>query len=413
MDTPPAPVPRWLNRTVAGASLTSALGDLCYETTTVILPALLAVLGVPAAFLGIIEGVADATASFTRMFSGFIADKLGHRKLLVTAGYALTPVGQVLIALAGGWPLILTGRVVSWFGKGLRGPLRNAIVIQAVDASTRGRAFGFHRAMDSLGAVAGPALGVAILAWTHDWAWRSPAAPLQFVIWLSLVPGVLAVLAFALMVRDPAESPNPALRFVGTLRGLPAPFKRYLAAVGVFGVGDFSHSLLILAATTLLTERMGVVRAAQVAGLLYVWRNAVEVVASYPVGVLADRFGSRRVLVVGYVLGVLTAALTALAFFYEVRTVWPMAVVFLLAGLYMTVQDALESTVTAEFTSAETLATSLGALGTVNGVAKLIASSAVGVLWTAVSPVFAFGLATVFMLAGTGVLAGVRTRNVA
>jgi MFS family permease len=409
MTAPLRPRVRWLNRTVAGASFTSALGDLCYETTTVILPPLLAVLGVPAAFLGIIEGIADATASFTRMFAGFIADKLGHRKLLVTAGYALTPVGQILIALAGGWPLILAGRVVSWFGKGLRGPLRNAIVIQAVDADTRGRAFGFHRAMDSLGAVAGPALGVAILSWTDAWQWTSTADPLRFVIWLSLVPGVLAVIVFATMVRDPAESPNPALRFSSTMRGLPADFRRYLVAVGVFGLGDFSHSLLILAATTALTPTLGVVRAAQIAGLLYVWRNAVEVVASYPVGALADRVGARRVLVAGYVLGVLTALLTALTFVLQVHAIWPLVVVFLLAGLYMTVQDALESTVTAEFTGAATLATSLGALGTVNGVAKLFASSVVGLLWTAVSPAFAFGLAACFMAAGTAVLWRVRS----
>ena len=143
----------WMNRTVAGAGLTSALGDFCYETTTVILPGFLATLGVPAAALGLIEGTADAVASFTRMVSGYIADRLGHRKLLVLVGYGLTPVGQMLLALAMGWPLILLGRMVSWFGKGLRGPLRDAIVIQAVSEQARGRAFGFHRAADSVGAV--------------------------------------------------------------------------------------------------------------------------------------------------------------------------------------------------------------------------------------------------------------------
>ena len=156
-DTKPA---GWLNRTVAGAGLTSALGDFCYETTTVILPGFLTVLGVPAAALGTIEGVADAVASFTEMVAGYIADRFGHRKLLVLVGYGLTPLGQTLIALAVGWPPILLGRAVSWFGKGLRGPLRDAIVVQSITAETRGRAFGFHRAMDTIGAVAGPLLGV-------------------------------------------------------------------------------------------------------------------------------------------------------------------------------------------------------------------------------------------------------------
>ena len=127
-SSPSAPTTKhWFNRTVAGAGITSALGDFCYETTTVILPGFLAVLGVPAAALGLIEGAADAVASFTKMAAGHVADKLGHRKALVLAGYALTPVGQALIALAAGWPLLLAGRLLSWFGKGLRGPLRDAM----------------------------------------------------------------------------------------------------------------------------------------------------------------------------------------------------------------------------------------------------------------------------------------------
>jgi MFS family permease len=398
----------WFNQTVAGAGLTSALGDFCYETTTVILPGFLAVLGVPAAALGIIEGIADAVASFTKMVAGYIADKFGHRKLLVLVGYSLTPVGQVLIALAIGWPLILLGRIVSWFGKGLRGPLRDAIVVQSITPETRGRAFGFHRAMDTIGAVAGPLLGVVLLGWAQGLTWEMAAGPFRMVFWLTLIPGALAVVAFLTLVRDPEQSPNPELKFFSTLRNLPARFKRYLAAVGIFGIGDFSHSLLILAATQLLTPSMGVVKAAQVAGLLYVWRNVVQVVVSYPVGVLADRNGQQRVLVVGYALGVLTATLTALAFAVGVDSVAVLAAIFFIAGLYVAFQESLESTVTAGMVSQDTLATSYGALGTVNGAAKFVSSAAVGVLWTAISPIFGFGAAAVMMAAGTLALLRVR-----
>lgn len=391
----------WLNRTVAGAGLTSALGDFCYETTTAILPGFLAVLGIPAAVLGIIEGVADAIASFTKMISGYIAGKLGHRKLLVVIGYGLTPLGQVLIAMAAGWPLLLAGRVVSWFGKGLRGPLRDAIVTQAIRPETRGRAFGFHRAMDTVGAVVGPLLGVALLGWAQGLSWEDPAGPFRLVLWLAVFPGALAVLAFLTLVQDPEHSPNPALRLFRALRGLPSRFKRYLGAVGLFGIGDFSHSLLILAATQLLTAQMGVVRAAQVAGMLYVWRNIVQVALSYPVGVLADRFGSLPVLIVGYVLGVLTAVMTALAFWFGIDSQLSLSAIFSIAGVYMAVQEAMESTVTAGMVSGEMLAMSFGALGTVNGTGKLVSSSLVGVLWTVVSPVFGFGLAAALMAAGT------------
>ena len=405
----PATKPQsWLNRTVAGAGLTSALGDFCYETTTVILPGFLAVLGIPAAALGIIEGIADTVASFTKMVSGYIADKFGHRKALVLIGYGLTPVGQALIALSLGWPLILLGRIISWFGKGLRGPLRDAIVIQSITPETRGRAFGFHRAMDTIGAVVGPLLGVFLLGWAQGLAWEDAASSFRIVLWLTLIPGALAVLAFLTLVKDPEHSPNPALKFASALRGLPARFKRYLAAVGIFGIGDFSHSLLILAATQLLTPKMGVIQAAQVAGLLYVWRNVVQVATSYPIGVLADWYGHRVVLIVGYALGVLTAALTAFAFAAGVDSIALLAGIFFIAGLYVAVQEALESTVTAGMVSKDTLATSYGALGTVNGAAKFVSSSTVGILWTAVSPTFSFGVAAILMAAGTIALIRVR-----
>ncbi len=391
----------WLNRTVAGAGMTSALGDFCYETTTVLLPGFLAVLGLPASALGLIEGTADAVASFTKMVSGFVADRLGHRKVLVLIGYGLTPVGQVLIALAGGWPTLLLGRLVSWFGKGLRGPLRDAIVIQAVTPQTKGRAFGFHRAADTIGAVLGPLLGVLLLGWAHRLAWSDPSSPFRLVLWLSVIPGVLAVLAFLLLVRDPQRSPNPALRFFGSLRALPKRFRRYLAAVALFGIGDFSASLLILAATTLLAPSVGVVKAAQIGGLLFILRNVVQVLTSYPVGVLADHVGHLPLLVFGYALGASTAALTAWAFWANAHGIGMLAAIFLLAGLYVTVAEALEPTVTSEMVDKDALMMSYGTLGTVNGAAKFVSSATVGLVWTAVSPSAGFGLAAALMAAGT------------
>ncbi len=218
----------------------------------------------------------------------------------------------------------------------------------------------------------------------------------------------MAVVAFFTLVKDPEHSSNPALKFFSSLRGLPARFRRYLGAVGIFGVGDFSHSLLILAATALLTTSMGVVQAAQVAGLLYVGRNLVQVVVSYPIGAIADRIGHMSVLIAGCILGALTAILTALAFWYAIDNLVLLGVIFFIAGLYTAVQEALESTVTAEMVQPDTLTISYGALGTVNGVAKFVSSATVGLVWTAVSPVLGFGLAAVLMIAGTLALSRVR-----
>lgn len=391
----------WLNRNVLGAGLTSGFGDLAYETTNVILPGFLAILGVPAAVLGTIEGIADATASFTKPAAGYISDRLGVRKPLVVLGYALAPVGQALIAVAAGWPLILLGRVSSWFGKGLRGPLRDAIVAESITPESRGRAFGFHRAMDTLGAVVGPLLGVALLRWAQGFGLPDPTGAFRFVFWWTLLPGVLSVLAFAFLVVDEQRTPNLQLRLRAMWGALPRPFRRYLAVVGLFGAGDFSHTLLILGATQLLTPRMEPAQAAQWAGLFYVARNVVQTLASWPVGTLADRIGSLRVLRIGYALGAVMAALVAVAFMTSSESLPLLGLIFVVAGVYVAVQEAVEPSLTADLVAPEIRGTAYGALGVVNGVGKLISSTMVGLVWTAASPATAFGMAAAIMGLGT------------
>lgn len=166
----------WLNRTVLGAGLTSGLGDLCYETAQAVLPAFLALLGAPPAMVGSIEGLADGLNSFTKLVVGYLGDRLGARKALAVFGYALTPLGGALIALATAWPMILIGRLIGWFGKGVRGPVRDAIMAGAVGPEYRGRAFGLHRAADSLGAVLGPALAALTLSGLN-WSDTAPPDP--------------------------------------------------------------------------------------------------------------------------------------------------------------------------------------------------------------------------------------------
>lgn len=402
------PKSRWLNRTVLGAGITSALGDFCYETTNAILPGFFALLGIPAAALGAVEGIADAISSFTKIGAGYFADRLGHRKALVVIGYGLTPLGQVAIALALGWPMILLGRAVGWFGKGIRGPLRDTIVAEAITAETRGRAFGFHRAADTLGAVVGPLLGVALLSWAQTLHLADESQAFRLVFWLAFIPGVLAMLSFALLVKDDQSKPNPTLRFWASVGRFPAEFRQYLAAVGIFGSGDFSHALLILAATDLLTPSMGILHAAQVAGSLYILRNVVQTLASYPIGFAADKIGHRSVLLLGYALGVMVAVLMVPAFVLRLDNLWFLGAEFMLAGLYMAVQEALEPSFTAGLVPDDVRGVAYGVLGSVNGVGKLVSSVTVGFLWTAISPAAGFGLAAGLMAVGTMALARVR-----
>lgn len=394
---------KWLNRTVLGVGLTSGLGDICYETATVILPGFLSALGLPPATLGMMEGAAGAVADFTKMFSGHIADKLGHRKALAVLGYALTPLGQALMALTMGWPLLVFGRALGWFGKGLRGPLRNVILSQSVLPTTRGRAFGFHRAMDTLGAIIGPALGVMLLGYFQNNGTVAPDMPFRWVLTAALLPGMLAAATLALMVQDTGTAPNPQARFWAGLVGLPASFKRYLTAIGLFGLGDFSHTLLIQAATAVLTAPLGLLTAAKWAGALYIARNAVEALSAFPIGWLADKVGARRVLLAGYGLGVLMTGLTVALFVVEMPAVrWMLlTATFIIAGIYIAVQEALEPVLAAQLAPTERQGIAFGALGTVNGLTRLASSAAVGIVWTAISPIAAFALAGGLMAIGT------------
>jgi len=408
-----APEPgRWLNRTVLGASLTSGLADMAYQTASVVLPGFMAALGIPPTALGVLEGVADATASFTKMGSGYLSDRLGIRKSLAVFGYLLTLVSQAMMAVAGGLALLASGRILGWLGRGIRSPLRAAIMAEAVTPETRGRAFGFHRMADTIGAVVGPLIGVLLLgAWSPPSAAELQAgalldltAPFRLVLWFTLVPAGLAVLSFAFLVRDGRRRPNKHIQFWSSLRGWSPAFRRYLVGVGSFGIGDFAHTMLVLAATQMLTPTHGVVGAAQIAGFLYIARNLVSAVVAFPVGVLADRIGHQRVLVMGYGIGVATAALTAFAFASGLDSIALLALIFALAGTYAAVQESLEDVLTAELVPAPTRALAFGVLGSVNGVGDFVSSTTLGLVWAAASPEAAFALAAVMMAVGTLVM---------
>jgi len=398
----------WLNRNVIGMGLTSFLSDAGHEMATAVLPSFLAVIGAPAAALGLIEGVADAISSFVKLGAGWYSDRIGHRKGIAVGGYLLTGVAKGLFALASAWPLVLVGRTIAWFGRGIRGPLRDAMLAESVPAESRGKAFGFHRAGDTLGAIAGPLLAVGLLALLQGRAGADPSAPFRLIFWLTLIPGVSSALAFALLVTERRRAPNHDLRFWATLRSLPRPYFRLLTGVGLFGIGDFAHTFLILAATQLLTPTHGVVRAAQIAALLYVARNVIYAGASFPIGAWSDRIGRRGLLTAGYIAGALVAAGFAAAFLFHLRSLPYLLLLFCLAGAYIAAQDALEGAITADFVAGVARGTGYGLMATVNGVGDLVASAVVGLLWTAVSPVVGFGYAAVLMLAGAIVLYRVR-----
>ncbi len=397
----------WLNRNVIGMGLTSLLSDAGHEMATAVLAGFLAVLGAPPYALGVIEGVADALSSFVKLGAGWWSDRLGHRKVIVTAGYALTGGAKALFAVAAGWPLILIGRALAWFGRGIRGPLRDAMLAESVPVSHRGKAFGFHRAGDTLGAILGPLAGAWLLTLLAP-SNVDRSMPFRLIFLLTLVPGLGSAFAFALLVREQSRPPGHGVRFWASLRALPSPFRRALAGVGVFGLGDFSPTLLILAATSLLTPMYGAVTAAQTGALLYALRNGVYAAASYPVGAASDHYSRRGLLALGYVLAALVMVGFVAAFLRPAASLFTLIVLFAGAGVYAAFVDALEGALTADLVPDVTLrGTAFGVVGTVNGVGDLVSSVVVGLLWS-VSPAIGFGYAALLMLIGAAILYYVR-----
>jgi len=394
----------WLNRNTIGMSLTSFLSDACHEMATSILPGFLSTIGAPPSALGIIEGVSDAISSFTKLLGGWISDKFGHRKILATFGYITTGLSKALFAFASTWHLVFIGRIIAWFGRGFRGPIRDAMLSDSVDEKNRGKAFGFHRAGDTLGAIVGPIIGVWLLSIWQTSQINDSSVPFRNIFLITLIPGILSVISFSILVKDGERKINQNLKFWLTLKGMPSSFNKYMISVGIFGMGDFAPTFLILAATSLLTPKLGVIKAAQLAGILYIVRNISYALFSFPIGVLSDKIKRTYVLAGGYFIAALTVAGFALAFVYNYTNIFFLFLLFTLAGIYIAAEDTLESAITADHIESEKRGIAMGVLGTVNGIGDFFASVLIGFLWTEVAPAYAFLVSSIIMLVGTTIL---------
>lgn len=393
----------WLNRNVIGMAITSFCADVGYEMVSAVLPGFLASIGVAAGALGWIEGTADAISSFVKLGAGWYSDRIGHRKPIVTFGYFLSGTALSVFAAAWSWPLILAGRAVAWFGKGIRSPLRDAMLSDSIPPEARGRVFGMHRAADTAGAVAGPLLGVWLLSVLPH---HEASAPFRTIFLISLIPGLISCAAITFLVAEKRVAGSRSRKFWKAMRELPRPYLRFLIAVGVFGAGDFAPTLLTMAAIQLLAPSHGVVRAGEIAALFYVLRNVAHALTAFPAGVLADRGNKHLILAAGYALGGVAALAAAALFAWHVVAIAAIAAVFVLAGIYVGTYDSLEGAIPADLIASEDRGTAYGVLGAVNGVGDLLASAMVGTLWTLVSPVAAFGAAGALMLGGAVLMAG-------
>jgi len=384
-DAPIAPR-NWLNRTVLALGLTSFLSDVSHEMGTAVLPLFLSTLSGGAAALGLIEGVADFIMALGKLYGGAIGDRLERKKWATGGGYLLTTLGVGSYALAGAWWQVLIGRSVAWFGRGYRGPLRDALMADAADPKDYGKAFGLERAGDYAGAFVGPLISAALL-----WLGLS----LRHILALVVVPGALAALSVWVLVREAPHVNREAHRRIFTrLHEMPGPFKRYLLAVGCFSLGDFSNTFLILWAAN-SSVAGGFASRNLTPILLYAGYNAVSTVVTYVAGSLSDRFGRRGLLLGGYLAAVAGALVVA----GGSTALGVMVAVFALNGIAMGNKDAVEKAYAADFLAPHERSLGFGTLALVTGTGKLIASALVGVLWSTVGVSAAFvtaaGLSTV------------------
>ncbi|HEY2801702.1 MAG TPA: MFS transporter [Chthoniobacterales bacterium] len=383
----------WLNRSILGIGLASLFSDVGHEMATAAMPALLASLGASSALLGLIEGTADGLSSFAKLFSGLYSDRLRRRKPLAIAGYFVTASAMASFAFATQWWHVLVARVGGWIGRGARSPVRNVLLTEATSPETYGRAFGLERAMDSAGAVIGPALSVLLVA----------TIGLRPLFLVTLIPGLLAACSIMFLVREKKHEPTEQQTLWQSVRALPNDFRRYLVGVGIAGIGDFSKTLLILWATEAWMPRFGPARAATLAMTFYIGYNIVYTISCYVSGMLADHFAKHWVLAIGYSVAVIPAT----ALLLPGDSLGKFAVVFAGAGLYMGVWETLENSTAATLLPTAVRGLGFGVLATVNGIGDFISSAAVGALWV-FSPTWAMLLVVVSSLGGAAIIASTR-----
>jgi MFS family permease len=397
---PPSPARlHALPRNVWVVTLTSFLNDLSSEMLATLLPLFLAnVLGARTGVVGLIEGLAETTASLLKLFSGWLSDRLGRRKPLTVAGYALSTAARSLLFFATAWGWVLASRFGDKFGKGVRTAPRDALIADSIAPGQRGLAFGLHRAGDTAGAVGGLAVALAVVWFAQREAALLTRATFQTLTLLSLIPAGLAVLALALGAREtrlPLER-RAAPRFGFALAPSEARFRYFLAVILVFTLGNSSDAFLVLRAQAAGLPLMGVL------GMMITF-NLLYAALSGPAGALSDRLGRRRLLSAGWML----YGLVYLGF-AQAEAGWQAWALMAVYGLYYAATEGVARAYVADLVPAELRGSAFGVFNAAVGLMAFPASFIAGVLWQGAlgwggfgpSAPFYFGAALALVAAG-------------
>jgi len=357
------PRPR-LGRNVIALGAVSFLTDVSSEMIYPLLPVFLtAVLGADAAFVGAIEGAAETTAALLKLASGWWSDRVRRRKPLVVIGYGIASIARPLVAIAQSATQVLAIRVSDRVGKGIRNAPRDALIAESVDPSIRGRAFGFHRAMDNAGGILGPLIAFTVLTW-H-------VAELRTVFWLAGIPAVLSVMVLLLFVRDVprAESAAAAGTGLDLTRPMGARFWQVMGVIFLFTLGNSTDAFLLLRA-----NQLGVPVA--LAPILWAALHVVKTASNVPGGVLSDRIGRRPTLIAGWLL------YAAVYFgFARATSAWQAWALFAVYGLFFGLTEGSERALVADMVSLERRGTAFGWYNLAIGLGALPASLLFGFVW--------------------------------
>ena len=388
-----------LHRNVFFAGLVSFFMDLSSEMIYPLVPIFLStVLGVNKSVIGLIEGIAESTASLLKVFSGWLSDKMGKRKALMIAGYGISALSRPIVALSTVWGHVLAFRFVDRFGKGIRGAPRDAVIAESTPMAELGRSFGFHRSMDTLGAVIGPAMAFLILSiFTGNF---------RLVFWLSMIPAIIAVAVIVFFIKDRVQGAQVSVKSdsvgkekltlktdtnlnPGTLEPLNPHsfdwrFKVFVAVAALFALGNSSDVFLILRAANLGIKETQI-------PILYLSFNLIYSLISMPAGILADKFGKKRVILLGFIL---------FGFVYYgfagASEKWHIWALFMLYGIFMGLTEGVQKAFIGTIIPQNMKATGYGIFNTFTGLAMLPASIIGGWLWDNISPsaTFYFGAVT-------------------
>ena len=369
----------WLNKNMIGFCSASFFGDWCHEMSTGILPMFVAQLVGPAyapVALGSIQGIADASATVTKLLSGWLADRVSYYKPFLIVGYGLAGMFFVLIGTAHSIGAVFVYKVGAWFVKGIREPMRDTWIAKIVPPALYGRAFGLQRAWDTFGALIGPLTVFALLKMN---------CALPTIFFIAGIPAIFSVLSIVFLTteKEPEQSTAQKLHFVENVKSLPADFMYFLWVMFLFGVGNFHSSLLIYRVQQLWGYEHSLIVATAQGVLLYAFFNIVRACSEFGIGTLSDYVDRKKLLAI---FGFGTFGITAIGFMAQTTLVWYWLIFFGCAGLSAGTVKALEKAHAAYILPEDVRGTGMGLLQSVDGVGDLVSSIIVGALWSAVSP---------------------------